>query len=175
MLKLFYSSRFTSHGFTLIALLIARHPKLQRRKAILGFTIIELLVVMGIFAIMFGFASINLLRPQTQATLDTIVTTLVSDLKEQQIRAMTGDGPSAYGVYFEPSRYPLFTGPIYSASAADNFSVNMEEGITISPTTSVVFAQRSGETTTTTFTITNTNSGEQKTITINILGAVTIQ
>ncbi|OGE11288.1 hypothetical protein A3A60_02000 [Candidatus Curtissbacteria bacterium RIFCSPLOWO2_01_FULL_42_26] len=175
MLKLFYSPRSTIHGFTLIELLIARHPKLQRRKAILGFTLIELLVVMGIFAIMFGFASINLLRPQTQANLDTTLSTIVADLKEQQIRAMTGNGPSAYGVYFEPSRYTLFTGSIYSAGAADNFSVNLEGGITISPTTSVVFVRRSGQTTATTLTITNTNSSEQKTITINTLGAVTIQ
>lgn len=136
---------------------------------------IELMVVMGIFALMLGFASINLIRPQTQANLDTTVTTLISDLKGQQIRAMSGDGPSAYGVFFEQNRYTLFTGSSFSAGATDNFSVNMEGGITISPTTSVVFAQRSGETSTTSILVTNTNSNQTKTVTINQYGAASIQ
>ena len=141
-----------------------------------AFTLIELLVVMGIFAIMIGFTSINLIRPQTTSSLYTTIDQINSDLKQQQIRAMSGDGASSYGVYFETNRYTLFTGSAYSVGASDNFIVNLEGGITISnPQTSVVFAQRSGETTSTSFTITNTNSGEQKIITINSLGAITIQ
>src|SRR3989344_9266975 len=85
-------------------------PPITVNRKTSGFTLVELMVVMGIFALMLGFTSINLIRPQTQANLDTTVTTLVSDLKEQQIRAMTGDGPSDYGVNFEPGRYTLFTG-----------------------------------------------------------------
>ena len=150
-------------------------PPITVNRKTSGFTLVELMVVMGIFALMLGFTSINLIRPQTQANLDTTVTTLVSDLKQQQIRAMSGDGPSAYGVYLEPNRYTLFTGSIYSAGATDNFSINMDGGVTLSPTTQIVFAQRSGETSTTTITVTNTNSNQTKTITINQYGAALVQ
>src|SRR3989344_6035142 len=150
----------------IVQFIVARIIKTDNRQPITGnrktsgFTLVELMVVMGIFALMLGFASINLIRPQTQANLDTTVTTLVSDLKQQQIRAMSGDGPSAYGVYLEPNRYTLFTGSSYSAGATDNFSINMDGGVTLSPTTQIVFAQRSGETNTTTITVTNTNSNQ---------------
>ena len=140
-----------------------------------GFTLIELMVVMGIFALMVGFASINLIRPQTQASLDTTVTTIVADLKEQQIKAMTGNGASSYSVRFNNSNYILFTGSSYP-SPTDNFTINLDPNLQITPNpTTIVFAQRSGESNTTTLTVTNTASSEQKTIIINILGSVTIQ
>ena len=140
-----------------------------------GFTIPELIIVMSVFLLLTGLITSNLVNLQRRTSLSTVITTLISDLKQQQIRAMSGDGPSAYGVYLEPNRYTLFTGSIYSAGATDNFSINMDGGVTLSPTTQIVFAQRSGETSTTTITVTNTNSNQTKTITINQYGAALVQ
>lgn len=149
---------------------------ISHRRISQGFTLIELMVVMGIFALMIGFASINLIRPQTQAYFDTSITTLVADLKEQQMRAMTGDGATIYGVRFNSNNYILFTGSSYPLT--DNFTINLNSNLQISPNpTTIVFAQRSGETgtATTTLTVTNSASGEHKDIIINNLGGIKIQ
>ncbi len=130
---------------------------------------------MAIFALIIGYTSINLIRPQTKASLDTTVTTLVSDIKEQQIQAMAGDSASAFGIYFESNKYTLFKGGIYNPLSSSNFAINLDQGLSINTTASVVFTQRSGETSPTSFILKNNTSNEQKTITINSFGAVTIQ
>jgi len=147
-----------------------------------GFTLVELLIIIGLFTILSSFAVINLIRPQTKANLDATNTVLISDLKEQQLKAMIGDSggsaPSAYGVYFETNQYTLFKGNSYSPSDTDNFVVSLQ-GDASSTTTfasnQVVFNQRSGEVagfSASNNTITITSSGDVKTITINALGTV---
>lgn len=151
-----------------------------------GFTLIELMVVMGIFALMLGFASINLLRPQTQASLDTTVKTLVSDIRVQQIKAMAGDTQDTgsaldHGIYLESNRYTLFRGA-YNPTEPSNFIINLETGLQLTttlPSSQIVFSKRSGEISgfvagQNTITLQNTQSAEQKIITINRYGAVTI-
>jgi prepilin-type N-terminal cleavage/methylation domain-containing protein len=169
MPKRVHSDKITNHKKTSHFSLLTSHFKVKA-----GFTLIELVVVMGIFAIMVGFASINLIHPQTQASLDTTLTSLVSDLKEQQIRAMTGDDKSAYGVHITANNYTLFTGSSYS-TGTEYFTVSLNSGLSISTPSDIIFAQRSGETTQATFTLTNSTSSESKTIIINTLGAIKIQ
>ena len=134
---------------------------------------------------MLGFASINLIRPQTQASLDTTVKTLVTDIAQQQIKAMGGDtdGTSEaieHSIRFEANRYILFRGTIYSAAEPSNFSVNLEGSLQLStsfPSSQVVFQKRSGEVTvpgSNTVTVQNIQTGQQKIITINKYGAITI-
>lgn len=119
-----------------------------------GFSLIELLLVIGIFTILSSFAFINLSRSQNKVSLDAAVDTIVSDLRAQQLRAMIGDSEggasgSAYGVYFETDKYTLFKGTSYSAGAASNLVVNLDKGTTLTtinlPSTSIIFAQRSGD------------------------------
>ena len=70
-----------------------------------GFTLPELLLVMGILTILFGFITINLLNFRQKSVLNTTVDTVVSDLKSQQNKAMVGDTQgsgtiSHYVLYF---------------------------------------------------------------------------
>lgn len=152
-----------------------------------GFTLVELILVMGIFAVLVSFASINLLRPQSGFSLDTAVTTLAADLKEQQLKAMAGDSdgqPTArpFGVYFESSHYILFRGETYSSTDPSNFTVNLGDNLNIVsvsfPSAQVVFTRRSGEVINPPFpdgTVTlRTTLGEEKTLTINRYGVITI-
>src|SRR4030042_5273018 len=95
-----------------------------------GFTLIELMVVMAIFALITGFGALNLVNLQTKSSLAAHVNTLVADIKEQQIKTMAGDmGGTAsqieFGIYFESNRYTLFQGPTYSSSDPDNFIVDL--------------------------------------------------
>jgi len=152
-----------------------------------GFTLIELLVVVGLFAILSSFALINLLKPQTKVSVDSTTTTLISDIKEQQLKAMAGDtdGTStslSHGIYFQSNRYTLFRGTSYQPAENSNFTVNLDTNLTFSsitfPSTQIVFTKRSGDITgftagSNSVTIRNVLSGEQKTITINRYGVVT--
>jgi len=97
-----------------------------------GFTLIEVMLVMAIFSLLMGFVTINLLRPQNKASVDSLSTQLIADIKQQQLKAMVGDSEGQatsqqFGVYFESDGYTLFRGSSYSASEASNFEVTLED------------------------------------------------
>lgn len=152
-----------------------------------GFTLVEVLVVMGLMAILAGLAFTNFIRPQNQASLDSIVSTLVADIKSQQIKAMSGDSVSAstaqaHGVYIQSGSYTLFKGTSYSGSDTDNYTVAADTGVTLSttlPSTQVVFTKGTGDVTgfiagQNTITITSSGTGTSKTLTLNRYGAITV-
>ncbi|OGD82840.1 hypothetical protein A3J17_05105 [Candidatus Curtissbacteria bacterium RIFCSPLOWO2_02_FULL_40_11] len=142
-----------------------------------GFTLIEILLVMAIIAIITSYATINLLRPQISASLESTTTQISSDIKGQQLKSMAGDSEGAgtsqiYGVRFEADRYILFRGAYPSPS---DFTVNLEPSVLIvnSPQ-EFSFAKRSGETSAGNVVIEHIQSGDQKTLSINKFGAITI-
>ena len=163
------------------------HTKRHSLKKYQGFTLIELALIMGIIAILVSFITINLLKPQTTASTSSSTQVLIADLKEQQIKAMAGDGEGtansqAHGVYIEPTRYTLFRGTTFSSGEPSNFTVNLESGLSLSttlPQQQIVFTKRSGEVAgytlgSDTITLSHTQSGDQKVITINRYGAINI-
>ena len=153
-----------------------------------GFTLIELLIVIGIVTTLTSLTVVNLIKPQTQATFSSALNVMSSDIKSQQLKAMTGESlgqPASleHGIYFEANKYTLFKGSTYSASDPENFVVNLENDITLTgitlPNSQVVFSKRSGNVSnfvdgSNTLTINNTQSGESKTLTIQRYGAVFI-
>ena len=162
------------------------HTKRHSLKKYPGFTLIELALIMGIIAILVSFITINLLKPQTTASIASTVQILGADIKEQQIKAMSGDSDGetttdSQGIYFESNRYTLFRGPNYT-SGSHYFQVDMDQNLILSntlPSSQVVFTKRSGEVAdytsdADTVTLSHSQSGEQKIITINRYGAITI-
>lgn len=146
-----------------------------------GFTILELLVTMGIFAVLTSLATINLLGAQHIASIDTTVSTLIADLKQQQIKAMTGDteGRTAgdqYGIHFETNKYVLFHGT-YNSTDNSNFPVSLDGTLSftnISDGGNIIFSQGSGESSgLSTITLKDTATNKQKVFSINIYGVVT--
>lgn len=152
-----------------------------------GFTLVEVLVVMGLIVIVSSVAVINLIQPQTSASVFSTTNTLVADLKSQQLKAMVGDSLGAvtsqqHGIYIQPTSYTIFRGSAYSAIEDANFVIQPESTISLSttfPTSQVVFAKSSGDVSgftnsSNTITVSNTASGESKTITLNRYGAITV-
>src|SRR5687768_3328092 len=91
-----------------------------------GFSLVELLVVLGLFAVMAGMVTVNLIRPQTAASITGMVDVLATNLRSQQFKAMVGDGSAtgsaqSHGVYIQGNQYTLFKGSSYSAVDAENF------------------------------------------------------
>ncbi len=151
-----------------------------------GFTLIEVIVVLGVLATLMSVATINVLRLQRHTHIQTTITTLATDLYEQRQRAMTGDtqGRStqdSYGVHFETDRYVLFHGSSYSAASPDNVSIQIPDPIQMSSTTfpssDVIFLKGSGQIsgysqTTNTVTLTNTTNSEAVTLVFNAYGTI---
>lgn len=150
-----------------------------------GFTLVELLLVMGLISVLASFAVVNIIRPQTRASIDTTVTTIAADLKSQQLKAMAGGTESAgtsqpYGIYFESDQYTLFKGTVYSAEDSDNFIISLDDEIDLQtsfPGAYVIFLRNSGEVEG--FDegldeITISSEGESRTINVNRYGALLI-
>lgn len=123
------------------------------RRARRGFTLPELIVVMGVIATLVGIASVSLLGVQHKSLVNTTRDTIVADIKFQQLKAMTGDTegrgtPDKYGVYLAPHQYTLFHGAAFSSSNPDNVVVSMNQGVTLTtafPSSTIVFLNGSGE------------------------------
>jgi prepilin-type N-terminal cleavage/methylation domain-containing protein len=155
----------------------------MRRDA--GFTLIEILIVMAILAVLLGISLINLGRPQAAANSGTTLQTLLSDLKAQQLMAMsggTGGTASAqpYGIYVESGQFTLFAGSSYNAGDPNNFAEAAATGVTLSTTLSgstVLFQKGTGEVqgyTAGSDTITVTGKDGAHVVTINRFGGLTV-
>lgn len=151
-----------------------------------GFTLIELIVSISIIGILVGLATINLLNSRQRATVNSIVTLLGTDINQQQIKAMVGEANGSTitnkGIYFEPTRYTLFSGLQFDASDTANFTVSLDDAVQFTnitfPDNTLLFASISGEmvnfaTASGTVTLTNTINNQQKTIMINRYGVIT--
>lgn len=151
-----------------------------------GFTFPELVIVMGIVLLLLGFVTINLVKVQNSSSFSTTVDTLITDIKNQQIKAMVGDtegrsSADSYGIHFSGNQYVLFHGQSYSSDSS-NFSVNLDASLAFSsntfPNGNIIFLQSSGEVssysaTTNSIVLQTTNGSQSKTITINKYGVVT--
>ncbi len=151
-----------------------------------GFTVIELIIIISILAILFTVSSVNLLGFYSKNTLATSVTTLLSDMRQQQLKAMVGhtEGQAthdAYGIYFQSDRYTLFKGPIYSSSDPTNFAVVLNPNLQFStifvPGSQIVFTYGSGQFTDydsnfNYITLKNIQTDETQTLQLNQFGTV---
>ena len=97
----------------------------------------ELSIVLSLIAVLFGFVTINLNRSQQNASITAIEQTLLSDLKQQQLKAMIGDtegraSSDQYGVHFDSNQYVLFHG-VYSVGDSTNFVISLAQNFQFVP------------------------------------------
>ena len=146
--------------------------QIRNKKITSGFTLIELMVSMGILLILFALTTINLTRLPSSASQSSSYDRLVSDLRGQQTKAMVGYGAETYGVHFESASYTLFT----RTYGTDNYTINLDPNITFTgvtfPNSQVVFASGSGDVigATGSASISNSVTGEVKTLRLNRYG-----
>ena len=151
-----------------------------------GITLIETIVVVGVLLTLIGMASISFLPFRSKSTLDTAITTLIADIKSQQIKAMAGDteGREAndnYGVYFGTNSYTLFHGTDFNPGDSSNFTVTLDDQLLILstfPTSEIIFSIKNGQLasfseTQNSITLRDSITGDSKTININRYGVVT--
>lgn len=141
-----------------------------------GFTLIELMVVIGLVGIIMTFSTVNLVSLRNKSSLNSMVTQLVADLKQQQMKAMIGNAsaPDIFGVHFTSNSYALFQG---TATDPNKFVIKLDPDLSLSyDHQDLIFKKLSGERATVSLTnlkIKNNNSGEEKEIKINEFGVIT--
>lgn len=95
-----------------------RIAKGLKRESGAGFTMVEILVVVTIFALLSAILISNFPILQRNANVDTGREEIIGVLKLAQSKAMTSEGDSLYGVYFDtvstPQKYILFKGASYA-------------------------------------------------------------
>ena len=119
-----------------------------------GFSLIELLVVSGMSAILFGLIIFSLVRFQNTSSQQSSADSLISDIKNQQSKAMLGStegraDSDSYGIYFYSDRYVLFHGSTFDPNEPTNFTVELPEDLAIQSTSfpgnTIIFEKLSGE------------------------------
>ncbi len=118
-----------------------------------GFTLAELLLTMGIISLLFAVSSILISNLIPKTNLSAQAETLVSELRHQQLKAMTAQTGGtnealSYGLHVSSQEYVLFQGETYDPAADTNFFVELKEPLyleTTFPNQQLVFKTGSGQ------------------------------
>jgi len=120
---------------------------LARTKMSKGFTLVELLVSIGILLVLFALTTINISPLPSNALQSTTLDTLLADIKFQETQAMSSS--SSYGVHFENESYTLFKGDNYVQGLTTNTVIPLDPGIIFSnitfPSSVIIFSSGSGD------------------------------
>ncbi len=117
-----------------------------------GFTILETIIVIGIFAAIAALSATPLLFLKNKNALMDAAEGGASLLSEARARTLSSENASRYGVHFAPDRAVLFSGVSFNANDPENEPVFFRPAV-LSPIVSlngggneVVFKRLTGET-----------------------------
>ncbi len=148
-----------------------------------GFTFLELMIVISIVAII-GASGVGFYFNYSKTVeLNSMTSTIISDLKQSQVKAMSGVGGFKWGVRFTNSAssdyYEIFSTPTtYSDGSRITIATNyLPNSVTFSNPTSgnssdIIFEKITGGTTNSSITINSSNVS--KTITISSIGNISV-
>jgi Tfp pilus assembly protein FimT len=151
-------------------------------KNLKAFSFVELLLVIGIITTLIMISTTNLFPLKQKVSISSTIQSLISDIKQQQVKSMNGE--SAQGIYFsaDQKKYVLFQGTTYNISNTTNFSIDLGDQILVNSidfsNRQIIFTPGSGEITgflpaNNKIILKNTVSGETKTIIFNKFGVIT--
>ena len=144
-----------------------------------GFSLIEVVVVLGILAVLASFALVISMESYRGSSFNDERSLLISMLQTARSQAMSGvcigsecTGGVPHGVYITSNSLALFQGTSYNASDDNNEVVPFSNrAITLSGAQQVIFAEFTGDATATTITLKDA-AGRSATITIGSEGQI---
>jgi len=141
-----------------------------------GFTFIEVMIVIGVVALMAGLSIPIYQSFLVSSVLEDTTREVVQTLRSAQSKAMASEQLSDFGVHLEANKFVLFRGNIYNPADPENEEVILPTILTMIPSfgSEVVYTSISGETLDIGSISINTSQGNTRTITINSLGVVNV-
>lgn len=137
-----------------------------------GFSLIELLIVIGIFSIFAGMSTSVYYNMRSHTDLELAINTTVEAVRFAQSSAQSGRGDSKWGVEILSDKIVIFKGDSYvSRLSASDEIFDYSGKVLATGLSEIVFEKISG-TTVNTGTINLSNSTENKDLTINEKGTV---
>lgn len=143
-----------------------------------GFSLTEILIVLGIGALMLTLGLSALSIWGRTASLDSETQRLASFLKDTHDRTLSSQGGNNYGLYFAADSVTRFEGNIYTAGASTNEMFELSRGISMTYTiegggSTIVFQKIKG--TGSNGTVTLTSSAGSKIIDLSATGMVSVR
>lgn len=145
----------------------------------LGFTFIELLIVLGIMGIVALVALPFFSDTISRNDLQTASWQLANDLRRARSAAMASQSNSAWSVHVQSDRHVLFVGTTYNASDPNNLITLLPSTIAISSIalngggSDVRFSKIKGQTSDFgTITLLDNNSGQSIIVSVNAAGHI---
>jgi prepilin-type N-terminal cleavage/methylation domain-containing protein len=98
-----------------------------------GFTLIEVLVVMGILGILSTLGYLVTIDFYKSYSFNAERDTIVSLLQKARAESLSNINNSAHGVYMDGTNYTVFQGAAYNSGNSLNQSIPVSPGISIQP------------------------------------------
>lgn len=112
-----------------------------------GFTLIEIMIAMGIASILFAISLPITFEFYQNYQIASERDTVLSLLREARSQAMINLGNTNHGLYISPTAYTVFQGTSYATrSTALDQTHPRTKAITITGSTEIIFNARSGQT-----------------------------
>jgi type II secretion system protein H len=141
-----------------------------------GFTLLEVLLIIGLFGLMVALAIPFYQSFQVSSELDNSTHEIISTLRQAQMKAMASEGWQPCGLHFDANAYTLFEGKEYDEKNPANQRTELPGVLSIkSDNQDVIFSRIQGVPNVTgEITVLSSNRGT-RVITINELGAINAQ
>lgn len=143
----------------------------------IGFTIVELLVVMVIIGFLLAFSVTGIARYAAYQTLSAETTAVYGFVRETRERTLA-DGDGVFGIYIATSSITRFRGPVYDPATSTNETllvdtVSLSAGLATT-SNAIHFSRLTGAPTATgTISVEHRETGATQTIFIHSSGVVT--
>jgi len=112
---------------------------------VLGFTLIEILVITGILTIFAGMSLIFTFDAYRGNLFRSELTAVTNILQKARNEAVNNVGQEPHGVHFEAGEYTLFSGDPYVSSDPENIDILSNSEVSVGPVPhTVIFDQLTG-------------------------------